>query len=77
MSVTRLTRTVHRLISPAFVVTAVLSLIYTAAGGSEDSPLFVVLGIVLVGSLLTLIVTGTVMYVQHLARRRRRKPTTV
>ena len=65
------TRTVHRLVAPAFVTAAVASLVSGAAGAGEDSPPFVALGVLLVGTLLVLIVTGTVMFVQHYRPARR------
>jgi transposase len=64
-------RTVHRLVAPAFVAAAFASLVSGAAGASEDSPLFLALGVLLVGSLLVLIVTGSVMFVQHYRPTRR------
>lgn len=67
----RRNRTVHRLVAPAFVAAAVASLVAGAAGAGEDSPLFLALGVLLVGSLLVLVVTGTVMFVQHYRPARR------
>jgi hypothetical protein len=67
----RRNRTVHRLVAPAFVATAVVLLASEAAGAGDDSPLFVALGVLLLGSLLVLIVTGAVMFVQHYRPARR------
>ena len=64
-------RTIHRWASPAWVLGVIASVIFTAAGGSEGSPLFVLLGIIIVGSLLILIVTGSVMWIQPGTTRRR------
>ncbi len=64
----RRNRTLHRWVSPAFDTAAVASLIATAAGAGEDSPLFLGLGVLLIVSLLVLIVTGTIMFLQHYLR---------
>jgi hypothetical protein len=68
----RAVRTLHRWLSPVFVLGLLASLLLTAAGVAEDSPLFVGLGVVVVGSILTLLVTGSVLFVQHYWSRRRR-----
>jgi len=65
------TRTPHRWFGPPFVVAAVLSLLFTGLGGEEGSPVLAVLGVVLISSLLTLIVTGSIMWVQHYRPRHR------
>jgi hypothetical protein len=61
-------RTVHRWSGPPFVIAAILSLVYTAVGGDEKSVLFLLLGVILVASLLTLVVTGSVMWIRHYGR---------
>jgi hypothetical protein len=61
----RRNRTVHRLVAPAFVATAVVLLASERRARGTTSPLFVALGVLLLGSLLVLIVTGAVMFVQH------------
>lgn len=58
-------RTLHRLMSPVFVLGVLVSLIVSGAGVSEDSPLFVGLGVVVITAIVTLLVTGAVMFVQH------------
>ena len=67
-SLQRKNRTVHRWSGPPFVIAAILSLVYTAAGGDETSVLFLLLGVILLGSILTLIVTGSVMWIRHYRR---------
>ncbi len=64
-------RTLHRWVGPPFVVAAVISLLFTGLGGDEGSPLFALLGVVLVACLLALVVTGSIMWVQHYRPRRR------
>jgi hypothetical protein len=66
-------RTIHRWSSPPWLLAVIASVIFTAAGGSESSPLFVLLGIIIVGSLLILVVTGSAMWIQHYQTRLRRK----
>ena len=68
----RSVRTLHRWLSPVFVLGLVASLIFTAAGGSEDSALFTGLGVVTIASILTLLVTGLIMYFQYYWPRWRR-----
>jgi len=67
-SLQKKSRTVHRWSGPPFVIAAVLSLVHTAVGGDETSVLFVLLGVILLASLLTLIVTGSVMWIRHYRR---------
>lgn len=69
-------RTLHRWLSPVFVIGLIASLIATSAGVAQDSTLFVGLGVVVVGSILTLVVTGTTMYIQYYLPRWRRSPRT-
>ena len=69
-------RTVHRWLSPVFVLGLLVSLLLSSAGMSEDAPLFIGLGVVVVASILTLLVTGSVMFVQYYAPRWRRSGRT-
>ena len=61
----RSVRTLHRWLSPVFVIAVVVSLIFTGVGGSQDSPLFAALGVVTVAAILTLLVTGMIMFFQY------------
>ena len=61
----RSVRTLHRWLSPVFVVGLLVSLIFTGVGGSEDSPLFAALGVVVVAAIVTLLVTGMIMFFQY------------
>jgi uncharacterized integral membrane protein len=54
------------------VLAAALSLLFTGAGGDDNSLIFTLLGVVLVGSLLVMIITGSTMWVQHYRSSRRR-----
>jgi hypothetical protein len=65
MTVRRSVRTVHRWLSPVFTVGLLVSLIFTGVGGSQSSPIFTGLGVVIVTSIVTLLVTGTIMFFQH------------
>jgi hypothetical protein len=71
-SVQRTSRTLHRWMGPPFVLSALLSLIFTGAGGNEESFVFLLLGVVLIGSLLVMVLTGSVMWIQHYRPSRRR-----
>lgn len=68
----RIVRKLHRWLSPVFLVGLLLSLALTSAGMPQDSPMFLGLGVVVVGSLFTLLVTGSVMFIQHYQVRWRR-----
>ena len=68
----RRNRTLHRWAGPPFVLAAALSLLFTGAGGDDNSLIFTLLGVVLVGSLLVMIITGSTMWVQHYRSSRRR-----
>ena len=67
----RSVRTLHRWLSPVFVIGLVVSLLLSV-GGVEDSLLFVGLGVVVVAAIVTLAVTGAVMFIQYYAPRLRR-----
>ena len=72
----RFIRNLHRWLSPVFVIGLLLSLLLASVGVQEDSPLFIGLGVVVVGSIFTLIATGTVMFIQYYWRRGHRAART-
>ena len=69
----RSVRTLHRWLSPVFVIGLVVSLLLSGSGVEEDSLLFVGLGVVVVAAIVTLAVTGVVMFFQYYAPRWRRR----
>lgn len=66
-------RTLHRWLSPVFVIGLLVSLLLSGSGVQEDSPVIVGLGVVVVAAILSLTVTGVVMLIQHYAPRWRRR----
>ncbi len=65
----RSVRTLHRWLSPVFVIGLVVSLALSGSGVEEDWLLFVGLGVVVVAAIVTLAVTGVVMFLQYYAPR--------
>ncbi len=65
-------RTLHRWVSPIFAIGLVVSLILTGLGVPADSPLLLGLGVLVVGAILTLLVTGVLIYLNHYLPRWRR-----
>ncbi len=61
----RAVRTLHRWLSSVFAIGLLASLIFTGVGGSQDSPLFAALGVVVVAAIVTLLVTGLIMFFQY------------
>lgn len=79
----RSVRTLHRWLSAVFVLALLLSFVLTGAGTSQDSPLFVGVGVVIVAAIVSLLVTGVVLFLQYYlprwrgasSRRRQRSAT--